>query len=169
MSPVSLRNSIQGVIKEALKAHDDVRAGTLRFLFASIINKEKEKRYKISKEKPNLSQEQLAKQSELQDQEVLDVIVSEAKKHRESIEAFEKGGRKDLVGKEQKELAILQGYLPEQLSEKEMRVLVQEAITATSATSTQDIGKVMAVLMPKVKGRADGALVNKIVKELLTS
>ncbi|TSC56700.1 MAG: hypothetical protein Greene071421_332 [Parcubacteria group bacterium Greene0714_21] len=166
---MSLRSSIQERIREALKAHDQVLAGTLRFLFASIVNKEKEKRYRLSKESPKLSQEQLAKQSELQDQEVLDVVASEAKKHKESIEAFEKGGRKDLVVKEQAELKILEVYLPEQLSEEEVRRLVQEAIASTSASSAKDIGKVMVALMPKVKGRADGALVNKIVKELLTS
>ena len=165
---MNLRSSIQEGIKEALKAHDQLRVGTLRFLFASIVNKEKEKRYKLSKENPKLSQEQLAKQSELQDQEVLGVVASEAKKHRESIEAFEKGGRKDLVAKEQAELKILEVYLPEQLAEEAVRRLVQEAIATSGAKSPQDMGKVMAVLMPKVKGRADGALVSKIVKDLLT-
>ena len=166
---MNLRSSIQEGIKEALKAHDPVLVGTLRFLFASIVNKEKEKRYKLSKENPKLSQEQLAKQSELQDQEVLGVVASEAKKYKESIEAFTKGGRKDLVEKEQKELEILQRYLPEQLSEEELRKLVQEAIASTGAAGAQDTGKVMAAVMPKVKGKADGSVVSRIVKEFLSS
>lgn len=96
-------------------------------------------------------------------------MVSEAKKHKESIEAFEKGGRKDLVEKEQKELEILQRYLPEQLSGEEIRKLVQEAIVSASASSAKDIGKVMAVLIPQVKGRADGAFVSTIVRQLLSA
>jgi hypothetical protein len=166
---MSLRSSIQEGIKEALKAHDQVRVGTLRFLFASIVNKEKEKRYKLSKEKPNLSQEQLAKQSELQDQEVLDVVVSEAKKHKESIEAFEKGGRKDLVEKEQKELEVLKTYLPEQLSEEAIRALAKGTIAKLGATGSQDLGRVMGALVPQTKGKADGSTISNIVKELLTS
>lgn len=165
---MSLRTSIQGEIKEALKEHNEVKVGTLRFLFAAIVNKEKEKRYKIAKESPNSTEAELQKKSELSDEEVQQVVAGEAKKRKESIEAFQKGNRQDLVEKEQKELEVLKTYLPEQLSEEEIRKLVQEAVASTSASSPKDMGKVMTALMPKVKGKADGALVSKIVQELLT-
>lgn len=163
-----MKTKIAEDLKKALLSQDILRVATLRMLLAAVVNKEKEKRYKLSRENPNLSQDQLAKQSELKDQEVLDVVVSEAKKRKESIEAFEKGGRKDLVAKEQAELKVLEEYLPEQLPEEEIQKLVKEAITKTGATSQKDMGKIMAVLMPRVKGRADGALVSRIVQELLT-
>lgn len=164
---MNLRTSIQEEVKEALKAHDPVKTGTLRFLFASITNKEKEKRYKLSKSEPGFGEQELQKKSVLSDEEVLDVLMSDAKKRKESIEAFTKGGRKDLVAKEQAELKILEAYLPEQLSEEEVRKFAQEAIASIGASSQKDIGKVMAALMPKVKGKADGALVSVLVKELL--
>ena len=95
------------------------------------------------------------------------MILSEAKKRKEAIEAFTKGGRPEMAEKERKELEILQKYLPEQLSQEEVRKLVEEAIKQTGAATPQDMGKVMAALMPKVKGKADGALLASIVKELL--
>jgi len=115
------------------------------------INKEKEKGETIS------------------DEEAMDVLQTEAKKRREAIEAFEKGGRPELAEKEKKELEILKTYLPEQLSAKEIQDFVTQAIEKTGATSMQDIGKVMGALMPQVKGKADGNLVSKIVKEKLAS
>ncbi len=101
------------------------------------------------------------------DEDVLTVIQKEVKQHRDSIEQFEKGARPDLVDKEKKELEILQKYLPEQMSEEEIRNLVTDTIKQTSASSPSDMGKVMAALMPKLKGKADGGLVSKIVKEEL--
>lgn len=104
---------------------------------------------------------------ELQDEDVLGVISKEVKQRRDSIEDFKKGGRDDLVAAAEAEIAILMEYLPQQLSEDEVRNLVKEAIAASGAASPKDMGKVMKELMPKVKGRADGKLVNEIVKELL--
>ena len=103
----------------------------------------------------------------LSNEEIQQIIAGEAKKHRESIEMFQKGSRQDLVDKETKELKILEAYLPEQMGEEEVRKLVKEAIASTGAKTPQEMGKVMAALMPKVKGKADGSLVSRIVKELL--
>lgn len=145
----------------------ELEVSVLRQLSAAVLNKEKEKRYKISKDKPELSGEELEKESQLADEEVLEIISSEAKKRRESIELFGKGGRQDLVDKEKKEEEILQKYLPEQLSEEDLKNLVKEAVEKTGAKEMKDMGKVMQELTPKVKGKADGSRISKIVKELL--
>ncbi len=101
------------------------------------------------------------------EEDVLTIIQREAKQRKDSIEQFQKAGRQDLVDKEQSELEMLQTYLPAQMDEAQIRVLVKEAIHQTGATSAQDMGKIMGALMPKVKGKADGNLVNKIVREHL--
>lgn len=105
---------------------------------------------------------------EATDEDVLAVIQKEAKQRRDSIESFETNGRQEMADKEKQELEILTAYLPEQLSEDAIKSLVSEAVSRTGATSMADIGKVMGVLMPKVKGKADGNLVNKLVREQLT-
>ena len=144
-----MKERIQNDIKEALKAGEEIKVGTLRMVLAFFINKEKERGEAIS------------------DEEAMDVLQTEAKKRREAIEAFEKGGRLELAEKEKKELEILKIYLPEQLSAKEIQNLVTQAIEKTGAASMQDIGKIMGALMPQIKGKADGNLVSKIVKEKL--
>jgi len=165
---MSLKEKIKNNLAMALKGKKEIEASTLRMLLAAILNKEKEKRYKLSKEKPELKEEELEKGSELTDEEVIEVVSSEVKKRKEAILEFEKGERLDLVEKEKKELEILEKYLPEQLSEGEIKKIAKEIIEKVGAQNLKDIGKVMAELMPKVKGRADGATVSKIVKELLT-
>ena len=165
---MTLKERIQNDLMEALKTKRELAASTLRMLNAAILNKEKEKRYKIAKAEPELTEKELIKKSQLIDEEVIDVISSEAKKRKEAILEFEKGGREDLVKKEKKEMEILEKYLPEQLSEEEIRKLIKETIKKVGAKEQKDIGKVMAELMPKLKGKADGSLVSKIVKELLT-
>lgn len=105
--------------------------------------------------------------TELAEDGVLDIIAKEVKMRRDSLEEFKKGGREDLVAQMEQEIAILTPYLPEQLSEEAIRTLVSEAIAESGASGPKEMGKVMAVLMPKVKGRADGKLVNSIVRELL--
>ena len=132
-----------------MKAKDGNRVSVLRFLLSAIQNREIEKK------------------DALDDDEVLAEITSSAKRRRESMEAFKEGGRRDLVEKEEAELAILQEYLPEQLSPGEIRKVVQEVAEAVGATSTSDLGKVMKELMPKLRGKADGKLVNEIVREVL--
>jgi len=98
----------------------------------------------------------------------MEVIAREAKKRKESITMFQQGNRPELANKETKELEILQTYLPAQMNEEEINTLVKEAISQTGASSIQDMGKVMGALMPKVKGKADGGVVSKMVKEELS-
>ncbi len=162
-----LKEKINQDLKDALKEKKELEASVLRLINAAVLNKEKEKRFKVSKEKPDISAEELNKESQLTDEEVIEVISSEAKKRKESVESFEKGERKDLAEKEKKELEVLQRYLPEQLSEEELKALTKEAADKVGAKDIKDMGKVMAELMPKVKGRAEGGLVSKVVKELL--
>ena len=148
---------VEGKIKEelniAVKSNDEIARSTLRMLLAAMINKEKEKNYKEDRS--------------LTEEERIDIISSEAKKRREAIIEYEKGNRQDLADKEKAELEVLQKYLPEQLSEEEIRGMVSQIVEEIGAETMQDIGKVMGALMPKVKGKADGNLVSKIVKELL--
>jgi hypothetical protein len=162
-----LKEKIREDINLALMGKRELELSVLRLISAAILNKEKEKRYKISKEKPEAKEEVLEKESQLQDEEVLEVIVSEAKKRKESIELFEKGGRKDLAEKEAKEKVILEKYLPEQMGEEEIRRLVKEAVGKAGAKEIKDMGKVMVVLSPQIKGKADMSLVSKIVRENL--
>lgn len=104
---------------------------------------------------------------ELDDNGVIDIISKEVKMRKDSIEEFRKGDREDLVAQNEAEIAVLMKYLPQQLTEDEVRSLVKEAVAASGASSAKEMGKVMAVLMPKVKGRADGKLVNTVVREAL--
>lgn len=173
----SLKQKIQQNLREAVKSKDyypptalrgEIEVSTLRMLLATILNKEKEKRYKLSKAKPELTEKDLEKESQLTDEEVIEAISSEVKKRKEAVLEFEKGQRQDLVEKEKKELEILEKYLPEQLSEEEIKKLAKEAIEKVGAKEIKDLGKVMAELMPKVKGKAEGRMVSKIVKELLS-
>jgi uncharacterized protein len=151
-----LKEKIKLNLNSALKQGKNIEVLVLRQLLAAFLNKEKEKKF-----------QQKQDQVELTDQETIEVVSSEAKKRREAIREFEKGNRQDLVEKEKQELKVLEEYLPEQLSEQEIEKLVIEAINRTQAKQIQDMGKVMAELMIKVKGKADGELVSKIVKQQL--
>jgi len=170
---MTLKTKIEENFKKALKEKREIEVSTLRMLKSAIFNKEKEKRYKLSKAGTReagaeLSEEELEKGSQLTDEEVIEVISSEIKKRKEALLLFEKGKREDLVKKEKTEIKILERYLPEQLSEEEIKKLAKEVIERVGAKEPKDMGKVMAELMPKVKGRAEGGLVSKIVKELLS-
>jgi uncharacterized protein YqeY len=112
---------------------------------------------------------QIEKSRELSDEEILSVLSSMGKQRRESIEQFSKAGREDLAGIERQELSILQSYMPAQLSLEEVEKFIIQAIQESSAKSEADMGKVMKVLMPKIKGVADGKWVNTRVKELLAA
>ena len=147
---MKLINQIQEDLKRSMKAKDGNRVSVLRFLLSSIQNREIEKK------------------DALDDDEVLSEISSSAKRRRESIEAFKEGDRADLVEKEEAELAVLQEYLPEQLSPDEIRGVVEEVVKAVGAESASDLGKVMKELMPRLRGRADGKLVNEIVRQVLS-
>ncbi len=138
-------------LKDALRSGDKLRTSVIRLLTALIKNREVEKR------------------GPLTDAEVLQAITSSVKQRQDSIEQFRQGGRQDLVDKESAELAILQSYLPTQLTSEELIALVREAIQEVHATSPKEMGKVMAVLMPKVTGRADGRAVSTMVREALAA
>ena len=114
-----------------------------------------------------IRQQEIDGKKELTDEDVLGVIAKEVKSRRDSIEEFKKGNRQDLVDQNEAEIKILEGYLPEQMGEDEIRSLVAEAIEKVGATTPKDMGKVMKEIMPKTKGRADGKVVNGIVRELL--
>ncbi len=150
-----LKESIKEDLKQAVKGKREIVSSTLRLFLAALSNKEKEKKYKTGEEK-------------LTEEEILEIAVSEAKKRRESIKEYEKGGRQDLADKEKSELEVLAKYLPEQLSEQEIRDIVAEAVEKTEADGMKDIGKVMSQAMPKLKGKADGSQVSQIVKQLLS-
>lgn len=146
---MSVIDQITTDLNEALKGGDSVKVSTLRFLISNVNNAK------------------IAKGSELTDEEVLGEIAKDAKRHKESIEAYDKAGRSELAEKEKKELEILSEYLPQQLSNEEIAKFVEEAISQTGASTVSDIGKVMSAVMEKVKGKADGSTVSAIVKEKL--
>jgi len=162
-----LEIKIKGDLKEALIAQKEIEVSSLRMLISAIGSKITEKRTRIWKAKPELSSKDLGEESQLNEEEVIEVISSEIKKRREAILGFEKGGREESAKKEKQELEILQKYLPEQLSEEDIKKIAKEAVVKTGAGGVKDMGKVMAELMPKVKGKADASLVSKTVKELL--
>lgn len=160
----SLKEKIQTDLKETLRQREELKISVLRMLMAAVLNKEKEKRAKLSKTEEI---EKLDELSKLTDEEVLEVISSEVKKHKDSIEQYEKGNRPDLAEKEKKELKILMNYLPEQMDEGKIRKLVKEKIKELGTNSPKDTGRVMGALMPQLKGKAEGGIVNKIVQEEL--
>ena len=111
---------------------------------------------------------EIDRHKELDDNELLEVVAKEVKMRKDSLEEFRKANRPDLLAALEQEIAILMEYLPEQMTEAEVRSLVTQAVADAQASSPKDMGKVMALLIPKVKGRADGKLVNSLVKELLS-
>lgn len=145
-----LLEKINTDLKNALKEKDEAKVSILRFLISKINNAK------------------IAKGSELTAEEVVGEINKEVKRHKESIEAYKKGERQDLVGKEEKELEVLKAYLPQQLNEKELSTMVDEAIRALDAKSLQDMGRVIKAIMSSASARADGAKVAEIVREKLS-
>jgi uncharacterized protein YqeY len=162
-----LKEKIQDDLGSALRGREGIRLSALRMLSAAISNKEIDKRTRIWKEKPELSAEDLKKESQLTDGEIFKVISSEIKKRKEAIDLYEKGNRPELAEKEKKETEILKSYLPKQMSEEEIKKIVEGVIKKVGAKEMKDMGKVMRELMPKVKDKADNNLVSKAVKELL--
>jgi uncharacterized protein YqeY len=148
---MALKDSIQEALRGALKRQQKVEVSTLRLLLSEIKNAE------------------IAQQKPADDNKVLDVIAREVKRRRESIEAFTKGNRSDLVAQEEAELAILMSYLPEQMSRAEIMAAARQAVDAVGAKGPGDKGRVMAQLMPQLKGKADGKEVSEIVTELLAA
>ena len=159
-----LKDKIKADFKEAFKAKDQVKLSVLKMVNSEIGNTEINKRAKLIKEGKT---ENVEAASALNDEEVLQVVGREVKKRKDSIEAFEKAGRLELAEKEKAEMAALMAYMPEQLSEEKIRELAKKAVEQSGAKGEKEIGKVMAVLAPQFKGKTDGSLVNKIVRELL--
>lgn len=174
-----LKQQIKTDATDALKTGNSFSSETLRMLLSVISAKEKEKRYKLSKsrldrgsstesgDKPEATEQDLIKESELSEEEIISVVSSEIKKRKDAIVLYEKGNRQELVEKEQKQIEILQKFLPEQLSAEELEKLVAESVEKTGAKEIKDMGKVMAELAPKTRGRADSGLVSSIVKNIL--
>ncbi|MFZ2390680.1 MAG: GatB/YqeY domain-containing protein [Minisyncoccales bacterium] len=151
----------------ALKEKNETTVSTLRMVTSSIFNKEMEKRVKVLEAEPNLNEEQIKEKVKLNDEEVIEVVSSEVKKRRDSIAQFEQGGRADLIEKEKTELEVLKKYLPKELTEDEIRKIVKDSIAKSGATTMKDIGIVMKEVSPQTKGKADGNVVAKIVREEL--
>lgn len=168
LSDMTLQLKIEDDFKQALKKKREAEVSALRMLKAAIFNREKEKRYKISQEKPDFKNADLEKESVLTDEEIHQLIFSEIKKCQEALILFEKGQREDLVKKETKEIEILKKYLPEQLSEGEIKKIIKEIIENVGAKDIKDMGRVMKELMPRLKGQAEGSAVSKIVRDLLS-
>lgn len=137
-------------LKTSLRSGDKLRTSVIRLLTSLIRYREVDKR------------------GPLTDAEVLQAVATSCKQRQEAIEQFRQGGRQDLVDKETAELAILQSYLPTPLTTDELRAMVQDAIRQAQPASPKEMGKVMAILMPKVTGRADGKLVSTLVREALS-
>ena len=151
----------------ALKEKNESAVSTLRMVSSSIFNKEMEKRVKVLEKEPNLNEEQLKEKIKLTDEEVIEVLASEVKKRRDSISQFEQGGRPELAASEKLEMDILMKYMPKELTEDEIRKIVKDAVIKSGATDMKGIGLVMKEVSPQTKGKADGNLVAKIVKEEL--
>jgi uncharacterized protein YqeY len=147
---VDLRIRLAEDFKQSLRSGDKLRLSVIRLLTALIKNREVEKR------------------DPLTDAEVLQAIVASCKQRQEAVEQFRRGGRQDLADKESAELEILQSYLPKPLTSEELQTMVLEAIREVQATSPKEMGKVMGVLMPRITGRADGKMVNTLVREALS-
>jgi len=144
-----LLEQIQEDLTAALKEKNELQVSTLRLLLAEIHNRK------------------IEKQAELTDEDIVAVLRKEAKKRQESVEAFQKGDRQELADKESNELTILSKYLPQEMDPQELEKIVKEVISEVGAQGAGDFGKVMGVVMSKVKGRIDGAKVSEVVKKLL--
>ena len=169
---MNLKDIINEDVKSAIKSGLNDKVSALRFLNSVIKNKELEKRNRLSKEGRPLAE--LEKLSELTDEEVINVILGEIKKRKESITQYEKGGREDLAKKEAAELEILKKYVPEEMSEEELQSLVKKKIAEigppdgeAGGATMKNFGKIMGSVMSEVKGRAGGELIKKIIEEEL--
>lgn len=147
---MNLKEKINADLLSAMKAKEEIKLGALRMLKASIM------KFEVSGDK----------KMEATDENVLQIIGKEVKQRKDSIEAYRKGSREDLAVKEEAEMKILQMYLPEQMSEDELKTLISRTISQTGAT-VKDFGKIMGTVMAQAKGKADGQMVTRLVKEVL--
>lgn len=146
---MTLKERFQNDVKDAMKEKDKLRKDAIQMLRAAVLQIEKDK------------------QVTLDDEGVIEVLAKELKSRREALVEIEKGGREDLAQNLRQEIALIQSYMPEPLSEAELEAIVREAVAKTGAQSVKDMGRVMKEAMPMVKGRADGGQINAIVKRLL--
>ncbi|MBM4306853.1 MAG: GatB/YqeY domain-containing protein [Deltaproteobacteria bacterium] len=147
---MNLEEKLVEEMKQAMKANDKIRLSTIRMIRSSSKNKEFELRRK------------------LEDEDIIKVIQGMVRKGEESVEQFQAGGRNDLVDKEKAEIEILKSFLPQPLSQEEMIKIIDETIQETQSSSLKDLGKVMKVVMPRLGGKADGKVINQLVKERLS-
>lgn len=147
---ISLKEKLQSDLRESMRQKDEVRKRTLRLALAAITNAK------------------VAQRKELDDQGVLAVLAKEARQRQESMKEYRKGGRDDLVAQEEAELAVLQAYLPQQLSREEIVARAKATIEKLGATGMGQMGPVMKSLMQELRGQADGKMVNQVVRELLS-
>lgn len=149
---MGLAERIQQDLTAAMKARDTATVGTLRMVLAAVKN----------------ARVAAGQEGDVSDDQTLELLTREAKKRTEAAEAYDAADRPELAEKERAELTVIRAYLPEQLDEDTIRGLVDEAVTETGASGPSDLGRVMSAVMPKVKGRADGKVVNALVRERLT-
>ena len=147
---MALKEQLMDDLKSAMKEKDIIRKNTVQMVRSAILQYEKD----------NLK--------DLDEEGILDIIARELKKRRDVLPDYEKSGRDDLIADINREIEVLLTYLPKQLTEDELRTIVDDAIAETGASSMKDMGKIMANVMPKTKGRADGKMINAIVKEKLS-
>lgn len=144
-----LIDQIQSDLKSAQLLRDEIKVSTLRLLLSEIKNSE------------------IAKGATLSDEDIISVITREVKKRKEAASIFKQGGREEMAIKEEQEAEVLAAYLPEQISDEDLTKIIDDTITETDANSLQDMGKVIGIVMGKVKGQADGGRVSTLVKEKL--
>ena len=145
---MSLKEQLAADLKESMKNKQTVRKNTVQMVRTAILQKEKDDRVTLD------------------DGDILEVIAKQLKQRKDALPEYEKSGREDLISQLKEEMDVLMGYLPKQLTPDELRPIVEAAVKETGASSMRDMGKVMAAVMPQVKGRADGKAVNAIAKEL---
>ena len=147
---MSLKDKLMDDLKSAMKDKDTVRKNAVQMVRASVLQVEKDNKLTLD------------------DEGVIEVVAKEVKKRKDVLPEYEKSGRQDLIDELTREIEVLMVYLPQQMSEEEIEALVIDAIAQTEAKSMKDIGKVMAVIMPKSKGKADGKVINNFVKKHLS-
>lgn len=185
---MSIKEQLQADLKTAMLSKQELRRDVIRFTQASLKNAEMAKQQKLIRERAHLWQTgqvdgsgnpifdeaiheqqlaEIAKLTPLTDEEQAAVLSSEIKRRRETIADAEKAGRADLIAREQAEIEVVQGYLPKQMSREEVVTAVRQVIAEVGAKGPQDMGRVMGKLMPQLKGKADGRMINEVVKEQL--
>ncbi|RBP68916.1 hypothetical protein DES36_10256 [Alkalibaculum bacchi] len=146
---MSLKEQLVADLKQSMKDKDTIAKSAITLVRAAILQVEKDERRELSED------------------DIIGIISKQVKQRKDALIDFQKANRQDLIDQTEREIEVLTEYLPQQLSEEELKVIVLDAINEVGATSMKDMGKIMGIVMPKIKGRADGGMVNKIVKENL--